>query len=287
MTFTSLIRADELAQHLFDPDWIIVDCRFSLANLERGRLNYLKAHIPGAIYAHLDEDLSAPIIPGKTGRHPLPSAEEAARRFGQMGVGPGMQVVAYDDLGGALAAVRLWWMLRWLGHDAVAVLDGGWKRWVKEGRPVTGGSETRPSRTFPFKERKELSFTTEEVDALRRKPDYRVFDARAYERYLGQNETIDPVAGHIPGAYSASYAENLIADGDFRPPEELRQHYESLLGGIAAEKAIFYCGSGVTSIHNILAMQYAGMGEARLYAGSWSEWITDRSRPVAIGSEPG
>jgi thiosulfate/3-mercaptopyruvate sulfurtransferase len=193
-----------------------------------------------------------------------------------------MQVVAYDDAGGGMAAARLWWMLRWLGHNTVAVLDGGWGKWLTEGRPVKSGLESRPRREFQPRPRPELIVGAEEVDAIRLDSAYRLLDARAAERYHGRNETIDPVAGHIPGAVSAPYQDNLNLEGVFRPAEELRQLYQELLGETPPERAIFYCGSGVTALHDLLAMLHAGLGEGRLYAGSWSEWITDPARPVTV-----
>jgi len=288
MIYKTLISTAELAAHLDDPEWAIFDCRFSLDNPERGGEDYRAAHIPGTIYAHLDEDLSGPVIPGRTGRHPLPAPEVAAERFASWGIGPGVQVVVYDDAGGALAAARLWWMLRWLGHEAAAVLDGGWSRWIAEGRPTRSGVETRPAREFIPAPRPELLVTVDEVDRLRQDPAYRLFDVRAAERYRGENETIDPVAGHIPGAISAPYTENLTRGGLFRSPAELRQHYRRLLGETPAGRSVFYCGSGVTSTHSLLALLHAGLGEARLYAGSWSEWIADPERPVArVQVDPG
>jgi len=283
MDLQTLISTSELAEHMNDPDWVILDCRFSLSDTGKGRHDYLEAHIPSALYVHLDEDLSAPKIPGVTGRHPLPTVDAVARVFSRLGIEPGVQVVAYDDAGGALAAVRAWWMLRWLGHDAAAVLDGGWQRWVKDGYQIRGGEESRPERVFIPHPHDEMIVTTEEVQKIRLDPGCRLFDARATERFRGQNETIDPVAGHIPGAVSAPYLFNLKPDHQFRSPKELRARYNRLLGEIPAERAMFYCGSGVTSIHNILAMLYAGLGEARLYVGSWSEWITDPDRPIATG----
>lgn len=280
MTYKTIIPVSELAIHLDDPDWVIVDCRFSLANTERGLSDYLDAHIPGAVYAHLDEDLSAQVVPGETGRHPLPSVEVAARVFSKWGIDQDVQVVVYDDAGGALAAVRVWWMLRWLGHDAVAVLDGGWQAWRERGYPLHGGVQSRPWRQFIPSPRPELIATSDDVDSIRRDPAYRLVDARANERYHGQNETIDPVAGHIPGAISFPYTDNLKPDSTFLPIEQLRSRYQAMLGDVPPENAVFYCGSGVTSVHNILAMQHAGLGEGRLYVGSWSEWITDSSHPV-------
>jgi thiosulfate/3-mercaptopyruvate sulfurtransferase len=278
---TTLLSPSELVPHLDDPTWLALDCRFTLADPQKSEGDYLQAHIPGAVYAHLERDLSGPIIPGKTGRHPLPTPEQAAKSFARLGVGDETQVVVYDDAGGALAAVRAWWMLRWLGHQAVAVLDGGWKTWLAEGRPPQAGRITRPPAAFTAQVRQGLFKTSAEVDALRLDPAYRLVDVRAAERYHGKNETIDPLAGHIPGAISAPYTENLAPDGRFLPPETLRQRYLNLLSGVPAEQTVFYCGSGVTSIHAILAMLHAGLGEARLYAGSWSEWITSPDHPIA------
>jgi len=279
-TYQTLISIQELAAHLDDPEWAVVDCRFVLADGERGEQNYLEGHIPGAVYSHLNRDLSGKIIPGITGRHPLPSVDQTVRIFTKMGIGPGVQVVAYDEAGGAMAAGRLWWMLRWLGHEAAAVLDGGWQKWASEGREIRMGAETRPRREFTPQVRAEMLASAEEVERRRLDPAYRLVDARSTERFHGQNETLDPVGGHIPGATNAPYQENLGADGTFRPVKELRAYYKKLLGNVPAEKAIFYCGSGVTSMENLLAIQHAGLGEARLYAGSWSEWITDHKRPV-------
>jgi thiosulfate/3-mercaptopyruvate sulfurtransferase len=280
MNYKTIITVNDLIQHCDNPDWAIIDCRFSLADTGLGRCSYLESHIPGAVYAHLDEDLSSPVIPGVTSRHPMPEVEIVAMTFSNWGISSGVQVVAYDDAGGALAASRLWWMLRWLGHDAVAVLDGGWQAWQKEGYPVRDGSEAHSPRTFTPVVKSELLVTADDVDAMRLDSSYLVVDSRAEERYRGEVEPIDPVAGHIPGAVSAPYAKNLDSEGKFLAVEKLRERYQTLLGDIPAERSVFYCGSGVTSIHNILAMAYAGLGEGCLYAGSWSEWITDPQRPV-------
>lgn len=287
MGFETIISCLDLEEHLHDPDWIILDCRFSLTDTDRGYQNYLHAHIPGALYVHLEEDLSSPVIQGETGRHPLPSPEAAASVFSNLGIAPGIQVVAYDDQGGALAAVRAWWMLRWLGHTDAAVLDGGWQAWERASLPVRGGIESSTPRDFICQVHPELAVSTSQVNLIRRDPAFRVFDSRLMERYTGDFEPIDPVAGHIPGAYSAPYVTNLTPEGTFRPAEILRTRFERLLEGVPAEGAVFYCGSGVTSIHNILAMMHAGLGEARLYVGSWSEWIADRKNPVATGDKRG
>ena len=283
MIYQTIIPVEELSRHLDDPQWVVGDCRFSLADTERGRRDYLQAHIPGAVYAHLDQDLSGPVVKGQTGRHPLPPLEQAAQVFSAWGIGPGVQVVAYDDAGGALAAVRLWWMLRWLGHEAVAVLDGGWQRWLAAGYPVRTGTESNAGAEFIPHPRPHLVVTTHEISQLLEDPASCIVDARTADRFRGENEVIDPVAGHIPGARNLPYPKNLTPEGLFRKPDELRQMYLEFLGNFPPEKAIFYCGSGVTSIHNILAMLHAGLEEPRLYAGSWSEWITDPARPVALG----
>lgn len=281
--YRTLISAAELAEHLDDPGWVIVDSRFGLADPGLGRCNYLASHIAGAVFADLNLDLSLPHQPGKTGRHPLPGVEHSAALFSRLGIGTGVQVVAYDDLGGALAAVRTWWMLRWLGHEAVTLLDGGWQAWQQGGYPVRPGEESRPPCLFTPQPRPELIVTSAEVEARRLDPAYRLLDARTPERFRGENETIDPVAGHIPGAISASYGGNLNPDGTFRSPEQLRRRFQRLLDGVPAGNSISYCGSGVTAIHDILAMLHAGLGEGRLYVGSWSEWITNPARPVAVG----
>ncbi len=282
MTYESIISTHELVENLDNPEFAIFDCRFSLGDTEKGQWDYVEAHIPGAVYAHLDKDLCAPVIPGRTGRHPLPEIDQLVEKFTRWGIGTGVQVVAYDDYpeaSGAFAA-RLWWTLRYLGHHSVAVLDGGWERWRDEKRPVRSGLESRESRVFQPNLRRELLATSADVDSMRRDPAFRVFDSRAIERYHGKNETIDPVAGHIPGAISAPFAENMGTNGLFLAKEILRNRFQTLLGDVPAENAVFYCGSGVTAAHNVLAMKYSGLGEPRLYVGSWSEWITDPARPV-------
>jgi thiosulfate/3-mercaptopyruvate sulfurtransferase len=280
MEFDTIISFNELAKHIHDPDWVIVDCRYKLADLYQGRMDYEIAHIPGAVYAHLNEDLSGPIIPGVTGRHPLPSVDKASQTFSRLGINENTQVAAYDDMGGAMAAVRVWWLLRWLGHEAVAVLDGGWQKWVEQGGDVRNGIETRPARQFIPQRRDERFVIAEQVDKMRQDPEYRLLDARNSDRFRGENETIDPVAGHIPGAVSAPYADNLNPDGTFRPDSELAERFRKLIGKVPIGNVAVYCGSGVTAVHDILAMKLAGLGEARLYAGSYSEWITNPKHPV-------
>ncbi|HUS95073.1 MAG TPA: sulfurtransferase [Patescibacteria group bacterium] len=282
MDYSTLISAQALSEQINNPDWVIIDCRFSLAEPDRGRRDYEEAHIPGAVYAHLNTDLSGPHIPGQTGRHPLPDIETFSASLSRWGVGPDIQVALYDDGGGAIAA-RLWWMLRFLGHSPVAVLNGGWQFWIAEKRPTRSGTETYQPRNFTPLPRVQMISVTQEVDQLRATPDGRVFDSRSADRFLGFNETIDPVAGHIPGAISAPYQENIGPDDLFLSKEQLHQRFLTLLDGVPPEQAVFYCGSGVTAAHNLLALAYAGLGDARLYVGSWSEWITDPERPIALG----
>lgn len=284
MPLTTLVSTDELAVHLDDPTWIVVDCRFMLADPALGRLRYLEAHIPGAVFADLNQDLSAAVVPGQTGRHPLPEPQSFAATAGRLGIGPGMQVVVYDDAGGGMAA-RLWWMLRWAGHDAVAVLDGDWRAWQREGRATAQGEQARVPQRFTLHLAEGWVVEAAEVAARLRDPRLRLLDARGADRFRGENETIDPVAGHIPGARSAPYAGNLDANGYFLPPETLAARFRTLAGDVPVEEIVLYCGSGVTAAHNLLALAHAGLGNGRLYAGSWSDWITDRERPVATGDE--
>ena len=284
MSFTTLIETAELAAQLGDPDWAILDCRFVLNNPTRGRQKYLEAHIPGALYADLDHDLSAPALPGKTGRHPLPDAATLAATVARWGIDATVQVVAYDDAGGMMAG-RLWWLLRWLGHSDVAVLNGDFRAWQREGRPVISGEEQRKPRDFRPSVQADWAVSAEQVLAQLDDPNLKLLDARARDRYRGENETLDPKGGHIPGALSAPFGENLDAEGYFKSAEELRARFGTLVGETPAEQVVLYCGSGVTAAHNQLAMVHAGLGNARLYVGSWSEWITDPTRPIATGDE--
>jgi thiosulfate/3-mercaptopyruvate sulfurtransferase len=281
--FKTLISTDELASHLDDPDWVILDCRYSLANPSEGEDEYILAHIPGAVYLHLDRDLSAVVVKGVTGRHPLPEPTQAVNSFASSGIGNGTQVAVYDAADGSSAATRAWWMLRWLGHEAVAVVDGGWQKWLKEDRPVRSGREANLPATLHMSLQSGLTVTADEVQSAAALRSCYVFDSRSAERFRGENETIDPVAGRIPGATSAPYTENNNPDGTFKAAESLRMRFSALFDGRPETGAIFYCGSGSTACHNILAWEIAGLGPARLYPGSWSEWITDPERPVARG----
>lgn len=281
MIHTTLISTDTLSAHLADLHWAVVDCRFDLAAPEWGAAAYRQAHIPGAVYAHLDRDLSGPITP-TTGRHPLPASATFQARLSGWGIGKHTQVVVYDTEAGAYAA-RLWWLLRYYGHFAVAVLDGGFPKWQREGRPTRAGVEMRPPSHFVGRPNDGMYVGAEEVDRLRLDPRHRLIDARSAVRFRGEQEPIDPVAGHIPGAVNRFHGENLRPDGTFLPKEQLKAEFERLLAGAPPERAVVYCGSGVTSCHHLLAMEHAGLSGARLYVGSWSEWIRDERRPRAAG----
>lgn len=281
MTYTTLVPTDTLSAHLDDPQWVIVDCRFELKDPDWGPAEYQKAHIPGAVYAHLDHDLAGPVTHA-TGRHPLPDPEQFKIRLSSWGIDDGKQVVVCDTAGGAYAA-RLWWMLRRFGHTAVAVLDGGFPKWTREGRPTRAGVETRAPAQFEGTPRVGWVAAAQEVDLIRLDPAYRLIDARTPVRFRGEQEPIDPISGRIPGAVNRFHGENLAPDGTFLPPDELRAQFEALLGGVPPERAVVYCGSGVTSAHHLVAMEHAGLKGARLYVGSWSEWIRDERRARAVG----
>jgi thiosulfate/3-mercaptopyruvate sulfurtransferase len=282
MTYTTLISTHDLIDYLDHENWAIVDCRFSLLDPESGRAAYLHSHIPSAIYAHLNEDLCGPILPGKTGRHPLPTVGDLAKKFAEWGIGEGVQVVVYDDMSGAFAS-RLWWSLRWLGHREVAVLDGGWTQWEKEKRPFRIGEESRVPRDFNPQPDPRMIVETEELLRRLDDPELLILDSRIPERYRGEFEPIDPIAGRIPGAVNAPHPDNIGPDCLFLPPDLLRRRYTDLLGNHAASQAVVYCGSGVTAIRNLVAIAHAGLGEAKLYPGSWSEWIIDNDRPIEQG----
>lgn len=279
MAYNTILSVETLQENLNNPTWAILDCRFYLQETERGYQEYLASHIPGAIYIHLDRDLSGEIIPGKTGRHPLPDSQTFAERLSSWGIDNSTQVIAYDNMGGAIAA-RLWWMLRWVGHDQVAVLDGDWQAWSKQGSPVESGENWRERREFQAREHPEYIATVEEVEQVREDDNYMLLDARSPQRYWGLEEPIDSKAGHIPGAVTAPYENNLTLEGYFLSADELRERFEVLLEGVPPAQVIMYCGSGVTSAHNLIAMMVAGYEMGLLYPGSWSEWITDPARPV-------
>jgi thiosulfate/3-mercaptopyruvate sulfurtransferase len=278
---TTLIQPQELQAHLADGRWRIFDCRFELMNPAAGRAAYGAGHIPGAIYAHLDEDLSSPVGP-TTGRHPLPDPHAFAERLGAWGVSNDSQVVAYDAANGAYAA-RLWWLLRWLGHHAVAVLDGGLAAWQRAGLPLDSRIPEPGRARFVPHVRDAAWLTSDAVAEALADGDIALIDARAADRFAGRNETLDPIAGHVPGARNHPLATNLDADNRFLPAAELHRRWLETLGGAPSAQAVCMCGSGVTACHALLALEIAGLSGARLYSGSWSEWIRNPSRPVATG----
>ena len=282
MAFTTLISTAALALHLDDNAFAIVDCRMKLDDESWGAREHKAAHIPGAVYADLNRDLSSPQT-GTNGRHPLPDPAALAARFGQLGIASGVQVVAYDQDNGMFAS-RLWWLLRWLGHDAVAVLDGGLAKWRAEGRPVVGGETRRDARAFTAASRNDMRVDAATVAQRAGSREWRLVDARAPERFRGEVEPLDRVPGHIPGAKNYFFEGNVDAQGTFRTPEALRDRLRAAIGPAAIEDLICYCGSGVTACHNLLALEHAGLPGAKLYPGSWSEWCSDATRPIATGA---
>jgi thiosulfate/3-mercaptopyruvate sulfurtransferase len=279
-----LIAPAELAAHLDDPSWVVVDCRFTLTDPAAGAAAYARSHIPGARYANLDEDLSR--RPGPSdGRHPLPAAKDLAARLGAWGIGNDSTVVAYDEASGAIAA-RLWWLLGWLGHDRRLVLDGGFAAWSAAALPVeTRAPRWRAVRFAPRTVADDSVVEAAELPALQAAGSLLV-DARAAPRYRGEQEPIDPKAGHVPGAVNRPGSVNVDANGRFRAPDALRGELTELLGGRPAGDLIAMCGSGVTACQLLLALAVAGLDGGKLYAGSWSEWIRDPARPIATGPRP-
>ena len=263
-----------------DPAYVIVDCRTKLDDVTWGAREHAASHIQGASYADLASDLSSPKS-GTNGRHPLPDPHTLAQTLGRLGISSGVQVVAYDQENGMYAS-RLWWLLRWLGHDAVAVLDGGFKKWIAEGRPTASGEVHREPREFSGSPRPGMAVDVQTVAAgLMSGP--QLVDARAPERYRGETEPIDRLPGHIPGARNHFFQWNLDEQGMFLTPEELRAKIEATVGDVPADQIVCYCGSGVTACHNLLAFEHAGLTGAKLYAGSWSEWSADPTRPIERG----
>ena len=281
MTYTTLVSATTLHQHLDDPEWVTVDCRFSLANSDTGSYAYRHGHLPHARYAHLNNDLSSAIT-DFTGRHPLPDFTLLAKKLGTWGIVNDSQVVVYDDAGGAFAG-RLWWLLHCLGHDKVAVLDGGIQQWEKQGFTLTTILPTLKPTTFrPYLNTAQWLNTIQVQNSIAKKT-ICLIDARTPERYRGEQEPIDPVAGHIPGALNRAFQLNLDNEGLFLSSGLLRKQFKQLLGTTTPEQVVHYCGSGVTACHNLLAMEHAGLTGSKLYAGSWSEWIRDKNRAVSAG----
>ncbi|MBX5460908.1 MAG: sulfurtransferase [Steroidobacteraceae bacterium] len=282
-SYTTLIKVPELAHLLATHERavVVLDCRHELARPEWSDTAYAQGHIPTAVQAHLDRDLSGPVT-ASTGRHPLPEVSTLARTFGAWGIGEGVQVVAYDQGNGAFAA-RAWWLLRWLGHPDVAVLDGGFAAWQEAGLPLSTEPALAAARTFVPHVSQAATLTAAEVQQALARDAIVLVDARGADRFAGENETLDPVAGHVPGARNRPFARNVDARGRFLPADELRGQWQQFLGGRPASEVVSMCGSGVTACHNVLSLEIAGLKGARLYPGSWSEWIRDPARPVARG----
>jgi len=265
--FTTIIPAEQLYQHINDPGWIIVDCRYDLGDPAAGYRQYLESHIPKAVYADLDKDLSDTSRQGR-GRHPLPDIEDLQRVFIRLGIGRDSQVAVYDGSYGSIAA-RLWWLLKYMSHEKVAVVDGGWQAWLAQGYEVETGARSNPSGSFTGVAREELVVSRERLSSCPL-----LVDSREPARYRGEIEPIDPVAGHIPGAVNRFWKENLEDNGYFRPPDRISEDFTRLFHNVPSSEAVFYCGSGVTACHNILAAEYSGLPVSRLYPGSWSEWCS-------------
>ena len=277
MSYTTLVDAATLAAHLDDPDWLVVDVRHQLSDTGYGERVYGEAHIPGAAFLHCDRDLSGPMT-GSNGRHPMPDSQKLAVRLGEIGVGPQTQVVVYDDTQGMIAG-RLWLLMRWLGHDRVALLDGGLQAWQAAGQPLTASLAVPHPAKFVASVR-DCLVDAGYVQAFLATSRMHLIDARGADRFRGENETIDPVAGHIPGAVNRFFGDNLRADGCFKPAAELRAEWLAVLAGSPPEQVVHMCGSGVSACLGMLAMEIAGLPGSRLYAGSWSEWCADRRRPM-------
>lgn len=281
MQFTTLIDVATLAANLHSSDWVLLDCRFELGKPAVGEAAYLEAHLPGARYAHLDRDLAAPVGP-TTGRHPLPDPATFAHTASRWGIDGRTQVVVYDQ-GSSFYAARAWWIFRWLGHERVAVLDGGLAAWCAAGLDL---EVTLPEYTpRQFEARPDAARVVDAAIVLHSIGDARtrIVDARGADRYAGENESIDPVGGHVPGALNHHYARNYASDGRMLSAALLHEQWQQTLGGASPAEMIAMCGSGVSACVNLLAMEHAGLGGARLYPGSWSEWVRDPSRPVARG----
>jgi thiosulfate/3-mercaptopyruvate sulfurtransferase len=277
----TLISTEDLANRIGSPDLVVCDVRHDLQKPDEwGEAAYRAGHVPGAVFVHLDRDLSAPRT-GRNGRHPLPTPEAAAALFGRLGIAAGKEVVAYDQ-GPGMYAARMWWMLRWLGFESAAVLDGGFAKWKAEGRATATDIAQSAPAAFAIR-RVTPTVSAAGVAASLARRALVLVDARAPERFRGETEPLDPVAGHIPGARNRPFSQNLDADGTFKEPAFLRAEFNALLDGTSHELVVHHCGSGVTACHNLLAMEIAGLGETRLYPGSWSEWCSDPARPIEVG----
>lgn len=276
--YSTLIDSKTLAENLDNPDWVVIDCRYDLMDSSAGETAWLESHIPGAVYASISKELSgAPVT--DNGRHPMPAAETMIKTFSALGIDSTKQVVVYDDMGGAFCA-RLWWMLRHMQHDAVAVLDGGWSAWQSTERATELGEIKNPAAVFSGQSQKNRLIVIDQVVDAKL-----LIDSRDPDRYQGKLEPIDRAAGHIPTAINHFWKNNLDEKGLFLSPEKLAANFDQILGETAPEDTVFYCGSGVTACHNIFAVVHAGLAQPKLYGGSWSEWSSDPARPVATGIE--
>ena len=286
MNWTTLVSAEDLAAQLHSPDLRIVDARFVLAGADPGKGEALwrDAHLPGAGYVHLDQDLSDHRKPAAQGRHPMPEAADFCRVVERLGISPDSQVVVYDATDGAMAAARFWWLLTLLGHQRVAVLDGGYARWTALGLPVTAQVTTPARGHYDASFDARVIVSTDQVSGALASGSICLLDARAGERFRGEVEPLDRAAGHIPGARNRPYSENM-ADGRFRSAGELNAAFTAVTGNRDPSQVVLSCGSGVTACHNLLAMEHAGLHGARIYAASWSGWVSDASRPVATGPD--
>jgi thiosulfate/3-mercaptopyruvate sulfurtransferase len=280
MSYTTFIQPKEAFENLQNPNFLFVDCSYSLADKSWGAEEYKKAHLPGALYADLHDDLSGEIITGKTSRHPLPQKEALVKFFSKLGIDKNVQVVAYDATAGFMAAARLWWLLRWAGHEKVAVLNGGKGAWQAAGYPLTADISSVQAKEFVANFNDDLLASANEVLASIEAGNTCLIDSRTADRYAGQNETIDPVAGHIPTAISKPFNAKIGAAG-VEVPSVYKEHFKE---EFAKGNVVFYCGSGVTAAYNVLLSVYAGYPFPKLYAGSWSEWITDAARPIVQGA---
>ncbi len=281
--YDTLIKTDELLPHVNNKNWLIFDCRFDLSDVDKGQSSYAGSHIPSAIYAHLDDNLSSPVTVG-SGRHPMPDINKLNQWLASCGLTEQTQVVVYDDSYAAMSS-RLWWLLKCLGHEAVAILDGGWQAWVNQGLVVDSELPELHASNFSAELNDHCVVSTQAVFNNINSNEFQLVDVRTHERFIGKLEPIDPVAGHIPGAINMPLIDNLDDNGFFKTTAQLTAMYSALCDSGAAENQVYMCGSGVTACHSVFALSVAGLGFPKVYAGSWSEWIRDPDRPVATGQE--
>ena len=281
MTYQTIISVEDLNKNLNTQDWLIFDCRFILKDPEGGLKKFNQGHIPGAQYVDMDKDLASPMT-STSGRHPLPNPEELINKLQSWGVNNSSQIICYDDMSGAFAA-RMWWLLKWLGHNNIAVLDGGIEKWTAKNVPLETDTQQRAAGSFSGQANNDMWVNVEFVQKELEQDKINLLDARSVERFTAKDTKTDPVAGHVPGAMSYPFAENLSKQGVFLPSEELHKRFTPIVSNPENKELINMCGSGVTACHNLLAMSIAELPMTRLFVGSWSEWIKDKSRPVATG----